>query len=128
MNDKDFKKKEFKEILDALIEDQSSVQLNDEEQKTLEEVMNLLEGFDKNLKDLAEAKEEGMTRNQWVDYQLRKSVKRLDVTEAEEEKFIEDVDQVIGEELYVQVTEEKKKQSSTNQETEEAKQWRRINP
>ncbi len=122
MNDKDFKKKEFKEILDALIEDQSSVQLNDEEQKTLEEVMNLLEGFDKNLKDLAEAKEEGMTRNQWVDYQLRKSVKRLDVTEAEEEKFIEDVDQVIGEELYVQVTEEKKKQSSTNQETEEAKQ------
>ena len=122
MNDKDFKKKEFKEILDALIEDQSSVQLNDEEQKTLEEVMNLLEGFDKSLKDLAEAKEEGMTRNQWVDYQLRKSVKRLDVTEAEEEKFIEDVDQVIGEELYVQVTEEKKKQSSTNQETEEAKQ------
>jgi len=122
MNDKDFKKKEFKEILDALIEDQSSVQLNDEEQKTLEEVMTLLEGFDKNLKDLAEAKEEGMTRNQWVDYQLRKSVKRLDVTEAEEEKFIEDVDQVIGEELYVQVTEEKKKQSSTNQETEEAKQ------
>ena len=122
MNDKDFKKKEFKEILDALIEDQSSVQLNDEEQKTLEEVMNLLEGFDKNLKDLAKAKEEGMTRNQWVDYQLRKSVKRLDVTEAEEEKFIEDVDQVIGEELYVQVTEEKKKQSSTNQETEEAKQ------
>jgi len=122
MNDKDFKKKEFKEILDALIEDQSSVQLNDEEQKTLEEVMTLLEGFDKNLKDLAEAKEEGMTRNQWVDYQLRKSVKRLDVTEAEEEKFIEDVDQVIGEELYVQVTEEKEEQSSTNQETEEAKQ------
>ena len=122
MNDKDFKKKEFKEILDALIEDQSSVQLNDEEQKTLEEVMNLLESFDKNLKDLAEAKEEGMTRNQWVDYQLRKSVKRLDVTEAEEEKFIEDVDQAIGEELYVQVTEEKEEQSSTNQETEEAKQ------
>ena len=122
MNDKDFKKKEFREILDALIEDQSSAQLNDEEQKTLEEVMNLLEGFDKNLKDLAEAKEEGMTRNQWVDYQLRKSVKRLDVTEAEEEKFIEDVDQAIGEELYVQVTEEKEEQSSTNQETEEAKQ------
>ncbi len=122
MNDKDFKKKEFKEILDALIEDQSSAQLNDEEQKTLEEVMNLLEGFDKNLKDLAEAKEEGMTRNQWVDYQLRKSVKRLNVTEAEEEKFIEDVDQVIGEELYVQVTEEAKVQTSTNQETEEAKQ------
>lgn len=122
MNDKDFKKKEFKEILDALIEDKSSAQLNDEEQKTLEEVMNLLEGFDKNLKDLAEAKEEGMTRNQWVDYQLRKSVKRLDVTEAEEEKFIEDVDQAIGEELYVQVTEEKEEQSSTNQETEEAKQ------
>ena len=117
MNDKDFKKKEFKEILDALIEDKSSAQLNDEEQKTLEEVMNLLEGFDKNLKDLAEAKEEGMTRNQWVDYQLRKSVKRLDVTEAEEEKFIEDVDQAIGEELYVQVTEEKEEQSSTNQET-----------
>jgi len=117
-----FKKKEFREILDALIEDQSSVQLNDEDQKTLEEVMNLLEGFDKNLKDLAEAKEEGMTRNQWVDYQLRKSVKRLDVTEAEEEKFIEDVDQAIGEELYVQVTEEKEEQSSTNQETEEAKQ------
>ena len=122
MNDKDFKKKEFREILDALIEDQSSVQLNDEDQKTLEEVMNLLEGFDKNLKDLAEAKEEGMTRNQWVDYQLRKSVKRLDVTEAEEEKFIEDVDQAIEEELYVQVTEEKKEQSSTNKETEEAKQ------
>lgn len=122
MNDKDFKKKEFKEILDALIEDKSSAQLNGEEQKTLEEVMNLLEGFDKNLKDLAEAKEEGITRNQWVDSQLRKSVKRLNVTEAEEEKFIEDVDQVIGEELYVQVTEEAKVQTSTNQETEEAKQ------
>lgn len=122
MNDKDFKKKEFKEILDALIEDKSSAQLNDEEQKTLEEVMNLLEGFDKNLKDLAEAKEEGMTRNQWVDYQLRKSVRRLNVTEAEEERFIEDVDQAIGEELYVQVTEEEKVQTSTNQETEEAKQ------
>ena len=39
-----------------------------------------------------------------------------------EEKFIEDVDQVIGEELYVQVTEEAKVQTSTNQETEEAKQ------
>lgn len=122
MNDKDFKKKEFKDILDALIEDKSSAQLNGEEQKTLEEVMNLLEGFDKNLKDLAEAKEEGITRNQWVDSQLRKSVKRLNVTEAEEEKFIEDVDQVIGEELYVQVTEEAKVQTSTNQETEEAKQ------
>lgn len=117
-----FKKKEFKEILDALIEDKSSAQLNDEEQKTLEEVMNLLEGFDKNLKDLAEAREEGMTRNQWVDYQLRKSARRLNVTEAEEEKFIEDVDQAIEEELYVQVTEEKKEQSSTNKETEEAKQ------
>ncbi len=122
MNDKDFKKKEFKEILDALIEDKSSAQLNDEEQKTLEEVMNLLEGFDKNLKDLAEAKEEGMTLNQWVDYQLRKNVKRLNVTEAEEEKFIEDVDQAIEEELYIQVTEEKKELSSTNKETEEAKQ------
>lgn len=122
MNDKGFKKKEFKEILDALIEDKSSAQLNGEEQKTLEEVMNLLEGFDKNLKDLAEAKEEGITRNQWVDSQLRKSVKRLNVTEAEEEKFIEDIDQVIGEELYVQVTEEAKVQTSTNQETEEAKQ------
>ena len=120
---KDFKKKEFREILDTLIKDQGSAQLNDDEQKVLEEVMNLLEGFDKNLKDLAEAKEEGMTRNQWVDYKLRKSASRLNVTEEEEEKFIEDVDQVIGEELYVQVTEEdKKKHSSTNQETEEAKQ------
>ena len=45
MNDKDFKKKEFKDILDALIEDKSSAQLNGEEQKTLEEVMNLLGGF-----------------------------------------------------------------------------------
>ena len=85
MNDKDFKKKEFKEILDALIEDKSSAQLNGEEQKTLEEVMNLLDGFDKNLKDLAEAKEEGMARNDWVEYQLKKSVRRLDVTEAEED-------------------------------------------
>ncbi len=122
MNDKVFKKKEFKEILDALIEDQNSAQLTAEEQKTLEEVMGLLDGFDKNLKDLAEAKEEGMTRNDWVEYQLRKSVKRLDVTEAEEEKFIADVDQVIGEELINQVTEEQKGQTSTNQATEEAKQ------
>ena len=122
MNDKDFKKKEFREILDALIEDQSSAQLNDEEQKTLEEVMNLLEGFDKNLKDLAEAKEEGMTRNDWVEYQLKKSVRRLDVTEAEEERFIAGVDQVIGEELINQVTEEKKEQTTTNQATEEANQ------
>ncbi|MBR5169882.1 MAG: hypothetical protein IKW85_04880 [Muribaculaceae bacterium] len=121
MNEKDFNKKEFKEILDALIEDQNSAQLTAEEQETLEEVMRLLDGFDTNLKDLAEAKEEGMTRDQWVDYQLRKSVKRLNVTKAEEEKFIEDVDQAIGEELYVQVTEEKV-QTSTNQETEEAKQ------
>lgn len=122
MNDKDFKKKEFKEILDALIEDKSSAQLNDEEQKTLEEVMNLLEGFDKNLKDLAEAKEEGMTRNDWVEYQLKKSVRRLDVTEAEEDRFIAGVDQVIGEELINQVTEEKKELTTTNQATEEANQ------
>lgn len=122
MNDKDFKKKEFREILDALIEDQSSAQLNDEEQKTLEEVMNLLEGFDKNLKDLAEAKEEGMTRNDWVEYQLKKSVRRLDVTEAEEDRFIAGVDQVIGEELINQVTEEKKELTTTNQATEEANQ------
>lgn len=122
MNDKEFKKKEFKEILDALIEDQNSAQLTAEEQKTLEEVMGLLDGFDKNLKDLAEAKEEGMTRNDWVEYQLRKSVRRLDVTEAEEEKFIAGVDQVIGEELINQVTEEQKGQTSTNQATEEAKQ------
>ena len=47
---------------------------------------------------------------------------RLDVTEAEEEKFIADVDQVIGEELINQVTEEQKGQTSTNQATEEAKQ------
>ena len=122
MIDKDFKKKEFKEILDALIEDQNSAQLTAEEQKTLEEVMGLLDGFGKNLKDLAEAKEEGMTRNDWVEYQLRKSVRRLDVTEAEEEKFIAGVDQVIGEELINQVTEEQKGQTSTNQATEEAKQ------
>ncbi len=124
----EFKKKEFQEILDALIEDKNSAQLTIEEQQTLEEVMHLLEGFDKNLKDLAEAKEEGIARNQWVDYQLRKSVRRINVTEAEEDRFIEDVDQVIGNELYVQVTEDKKDQSSTNQETEEAKQWTRINP
>lgn len=118
----EFKKKEFQEILDALIEDKNSAQLTIEEQQTLEEVMHLLEGFDKNLKDLAEAKEEGIARNQWVDYQLRKSVRRINVTEAEEDRFIEDIDQVIGNELYVQVTEDKKDQSSTNQETEEAKQ------
>lgn len=118
----EFKKKEFQEILDALIEDKNSAQLTIEEQQTLEEVMHLLDGFDKNLKDLAEAKEEGIARNQWVDYQLRKSVRRINVTEAEEDRFIEDVDQVIGNELYVQVTEDKKDQSSTNQETEEAKQ------
>ncbi len=122
MNDKVFKKKEFKEILDALIEDQNSAQLTDEEQKTLDEVMGLLDRFDTNLKDLAEAKEEGMTRNDWVEYQLRKSVRRLDVTEAEEEKFSAGVDQVIGEELINQVTEDEKGQTSTNQATEEAKQ------
>lgn len=120
---KEFKKKEFRAILDALIEDKNSAQLTDEEQKTLEEVMNLLDGFDKNLKELADAKKAGMTRNQWVDYRLREDVKRLDVTEAEEEQFMNNVDQVIGDELYVQVTEEEKKeQTSTNQETEEAKQ------
>lgn len=122
MIDKDFKKKEFKEILDALIEDQNSAQLTAEEQGTLEEVMRLLDGFDTNLKDLAEAKEEGMTRNDWVEYQLRKSARRLNVTEAEEEKFIAGVDQVIGEELINQVTEEHKGQTSTNQAIEEAKQ------
>lgn len=120
MDNKEFKKKEFKEILDALIEDQNSAQLTAEEQETLEEVMGLLESFDKNLKDLAEAKEEGMTRNDWVEYQLRKSVRRLDVTEAEEEKFIAGVDQVIGDRLIDQVTEENNKQTSTNQATEEA--------
>ena len=120
MDNKEFKKKEFKEILDALIEDQNSAQLTAEEQETLEEVMGLLESFDKNLKDLAEAKEEGMSRNDWVEYQLRKSVRRLDVTEAEEEKFIAGVDQVIGDRLIDQVTEENNKQTSTNQATEEA--------
>lgn len=119
---KDLKKKEFKAILDSLIEDKNSVELTVEEKDTLEEVMNLLEGFDKNLKDLAEAKDEGMTRSQWVDYRLRQSVRRLNVTEAEEEQFIDNVNQVIGEELIEQITEEKKEQTSTNQETEEAKQ------
>ena len=95
---KEFKKKEFRAILDALIEDKNSAQLTDEEQKTLEEVMNLLDGFDKNLKELADAKKAGMTRNQWVDYRLREDVKRLDVTEAEEEQFMNNVDQVIGDE------------------------------
>lgn len=122
MNEKDFNKKEFKEILDALIEDQNSAQLTAEEQETLEEVMRLLDGFDTNLKDLADAKDEGMTRNDWVEYQLKKSVRRLDVTEAEEERFIAGVDQVIGEELINQVTEEKKELTTTNQATEEARQ------
>ena len=119
---RDLKKKEFKAILDSLIEEKNSVELTDEEKETLEEVMNLLEGFDKNLKDLAEAKEEGLTRNQWVDYRLRESVKRLDVTEEEEEQFMDNVDQVIRNVLIDQVTEEKKEETLTNQETEEAKQ------
>ena len=118
----DFKKKQFKEILDSLIEDQSSAQLTAEEQETLEDVMELLDNLDKNLKDLAEAKEEGMSRDSWVNYRLRKSVRRLNVTEEEEERFIAGVDQVIGEELINQLSEEKKDQTSTNQATEEAKQ------
>lgn len=119
---KNFKKKQFKEILDALIDNQNSAQLTAEEQETLEEVMRLLDDLDKNLKDLDEAKKEGMSRTSWINYRLRKSVRRLNVTEEEEERFIADIDQVIGEELINQLSEEKKEQTPTNQATEEAKQ------
>jgi len=115
-------KKSFKEILDTLIEDENSVQLTQEEQSTLDEVMGLLDGFDKNLKDLAQAREEGLTRDEWVEDTLRDSVRRIADNEDEENKFINGIGHAIDNELINQVTEGENEQTSTNQATEEAKQ------
>ncbi len=81
-------KKEFKDILSALIEDENSVQLTAEEQELLDEVMVLLKGFDKNLQSLREAREDGLTRNEWLTQKLTDSIKRIAKTEEEQERLM----------------------------------------
>lgn len=115
MNDKEFKKREFKEILDALIDNQNSMQFTAEELSMLDEVMGLLGGFDKNLEALSQAKDKGLTTTQWMDSQLRKSVKHIAKSDAEEEVLINAIKQTIGDKLIDQVTENDQKQTSTNQ-------------
>lgn len=79
---------EFKDILSALIEDENSVRLTPEEQKMLDEVMELFNGFDKNLQSLREAKANGLTRDEWLTQKLTESVSRIAKTEEEQEKLI----------------------------------------
>lgn len=81
-------KKEFKDILSALIEDENSVQLTAEEQELLDEVMVLLKGFDNNLQSLREAREDGLTRNEWLTQKLTDSIKRIAKTEEEQERLM----------------------------------------
>ena len=101
-------KKEFKDILNALIEDENSVQLTIEEQSMLDEVMDLLDGFDKNLKALSHAKEDGLTTAQWMETQLRKSVKRVANTEENQEKLFKAIDDTIENTVVEQLGEEAK--------------------
>ncbi len=115
-------KKDLTTILSALIEDENSVQLTAEEQTILDEVMGLLDGFDKNLEALSHAKDKGLTTTQWMESQLRKSVKRIAKNDAEEDRLISAINQTIGDKLINQVTEDNQEQTSTNQQTEEAKQ------
>ena len=79
--------KKIKEILDALIENENSVKLTAKEQSMLDDVVRLLEGFDKNLESLALAKSERTTPAQWMDNQLRKSVERVAETEEDQNKM-----------------------------------------
>lgn len=81
-------KKDFKDILSALIEDENSVQLTAEEQGLLDEVMELLKGFDKNLQSLHEAEEEGLERDEWLTQKLTDSIKRIAKTEEEQERLL----------------------------------------
>lgn len=99
-------KKEFKEILDTLIEDENSVQLTDEEQAKLNGVIELLEGFDKNLDSLSKAKDGGATSAQWMGHQLRKSVERVAKTEEEQGKLLDVIDSTIEHTLIEQAGEE----------------------
>lgn len=84
-------KKDFKKILDSLIEDENSVQLTQEEQVLLDEVMELLKGFDKNLQSLREAKANGMTRDEWLTQKLTESVGRIAKTEEDQERLIKTI-------------------------------------
>lgn len=94
-------KKEFKDILNALIEDENSVQFTAEEQGLLDEVMELLKGFDKNLKSLREAREEGLTRAEWLTQKLTDSIQRITKTEEEQERLMKIINEsalrVLGE-------------------------------
>lgn len=101
-------KKEFKDILNALIEDENSVQFTAEEQSMLDEVMGLLYGFDKNLEALSQAKEDGLTTAQWMEAQLRKSVKRVANTEEHQEKLFKAIDDTIENTVVEQLGEEAK--------------------
>ncbi len=101
-------KKEFKDILSALIEDENSVQLTAEEQSMLDEVMGLLDGFDKNIEALSQAKEDGLTTAQWMESLLKKSVKRIAKTEEHQEKLFKAVDDTIGNTVIEQLGEEAK--------------------
>lgn len=101
-------KKEFKDILNALIEDENSVQFTAEEQSMLDEVMGLLDGFDKNLEALSQAKEDGLTTAQWMETQLRKSVKRVANTEEHQEKLFKAIDDTIENTVVEQLGEEAK--------------------
>lgn len=121
-------KKEFKDILNALIEDENSVQFTAEEQGLLDEVMELLKGFDKNLKSLREAREEGLTRNEWLTQKLTDSIQRIAKTEEEQERLMNVINEsalrVLGEtagELENQPAIEKTQQSE-NVRKEESEQ------
>ena len=98
--------KQFKEILESLIKDENSVQLTHEEQAKLNEVVELLEGFDKNLEALNEAKANGATHAQWMGLHLRKSVERVAKTEEEQNKLLDVIDSTIEQTLIDQAGEE----------------------
>ena len=98
--------KKIKEILDALIENENSVKLTAKEQSMFDDVVRLLEGFDKNLESLALAKSERTTPAQWMDNQLRKSVERVAETEEDQNKLLDVIDSAITKTLIDQAGEE----------------------
>ena len=100
------KEKKFKGILDALIENENNVKLTEKEQSMLDDVVRLLEGFDKNLESLAQAKSERATPAQWIDNQLRKSVERVAGTEEDQNKLLDVIDSTIKITLIDQAGEE----------------------
>lgn len=106
MNDYFFKEKEFKDLLDTLIKDENSIQLTDEEQAKLNEVIELLEDFDKKIEALNEAKAKGATHAQWMGHQLKKSVDRIAKTEEEQNKLLNVIDSTIEQTLINQAGEE----------------------